>query len=112
MADPLSFKFDPITADFTYICWLGNRKEIEAMVQTWDKAVVERTQELTSWVDFCYQTRRRGVTVYAYANNHYQGHAPATIREFTKMWRDRGFPEIGKKPIPSPTLGVQRRLFE
>jgi uncharacterized protein YecE (DUF72 family) len=113
MADPLSFKFDPITADFTYIRWIGNRKEIEAMVQTWDKVVVERTQELSNWVDFCHQTRKRGVTVYAYANNHYQGHGPATIAKFLELWRDRGFPEIGTtKPVPKTPDVQQQRLFE
>jgi uncharacterized protein YecE (DUF72 family) len=112
MADPLTFKFDAITTDFTYIRWLGNRKEIESMVQTWDKVVVERTQELTSWVDFCYQTRKRGVTVYAYANNHYQGHGPATIAKFLGLWRDRGCPAIGRESVPVPTPHVQHRLFE
>jgi hypothetical protein len=40
------------------------------------------TSELSSWVDFCYQMRKRGVIVVAYANNHYAGHAPATIKQF------------------------------
>jgi uncharacterized protein YecE (DUF72 family) len=71
MPTPSELQFDPITADWTYIRWLGDRKSIEAITQTWDKVVVDRTQELSSWVDFCYQIRKRGVTVYAYANNHY-----------------------------------------
>lgn len=112
MADPLTFKFDPITADFTYIRWLGNRKEIEAVVQSWDKAVVERTQELASWVDFCYQMRKRGVIVYAYANNHYQGHGPATIHKFLELWRGKGFPEINNVSICKPNVNIQQRLFE
>ena len=29
---------------------------------------------------------RRGVTVYAYANNHYAGHGPATIARFLELW--------------------------
>ena len=79
MPNPAELKFDPITADWTYIRWLGDRKQIEALTETWDKVVTDRTQELSSWVDFCYQVRKRGVLVYAYANNHYSGHAPATI---------------------------------
>jgi uncharacterized protein YecE (DUF72 family) len=85
MANPSELKFDPITADWTYIRWLGDRKGIEAMTQTWDKVVVDRTEELSSWVDFCYQIKKRGVTVYAYANNHFQGHGPATIRQFIAL---------------------------
>ena len=64
-------KFDPITADWTYIRWLGDHKAIEARTATWDKIVVDRAAELSNWVDFCYQLRKRGVLVYAYTNNHY-----------------------------------------
>jgi uncharacterized protein YecE (DUF72 family) len=71
MPDPAEVRFDPITAGWTYIRWLGNRKEIEAVTQTWDKVVVDRRKELSNWVDFCHQIERRGVIVYAYANNHY-----------------------------------------
>jgi uncharacterized protein YecE (DUF72 family) len=108
MPGPAELKFDPITADWTYIRWLGNRKGIEAITQTWDKVVIDRTEELSSWVDFCYQVRKRGVIVYAYANNHYQGHGPATIASFVKLWNGKGLPEIEKRP------GVfkQPRLFE
>jgi len=49
------------------------------MQTTWHEGTIDRTTELTSWVDFCYQIMKRGVLVYAYANNHYAGHAPATI---------------------------------
>lgn len=47
--------------------------------------LVDRTAELTSWVDFCYQMKKRGVMVFAYANNHYAGHAPATIKQFQEL---------------------------
>lgn len=110
--DPLTLKFDPITADFTYIRWLGNRKEIEAMVQTWDEVVVDRDEELKSWVDFVFKAIEQGRAVYGYANNHYQGHGPATIRKFVAFWRGRGFPEIGKKFVHKPTPQMQHRLFE
>jgi hypothetical protein len=74
MPSPAELKFDPITADWTYIRWLGDRKGIEEQTTTWDKTVVDRTTELSSWVDYCYQIKRRGVLIYAYANNHYAGH--------------------------------------
>jgi len=113
MADPLTFKFDPITAGFTYIRWLGNRKEIEAMVQTWEKVVVDRDEELTSWVDFVFRAIEQGKAVYAYANNHYQGHGPATIRKFVELWRGKGFPEIERKVATKrPIVDVQQHLFE
>jgi uncharacterized protein YecE (DUF72 family) len=73
MPDPLELGFDPMAATWTYIRWLGDRKQIEGKTMSWDKAVVDRTTELSSWVDFCYQIMKRGVLIYAYANNHFQG---------------------------------------
>ena len=107
MPNPAELKFDPITADWTYIRWLGDRKTIEAQTTTWDKTVVDRTTELSSWVDFCYKTRKRGVIVFAYANNHYGGHAPATIKHFQELWQAKGLPKLGQ-----PASVRQFRLFE
>jgi uncharacterized protein YecE (DUF72 family) len=94
LPDELAKRFDPITADWTYIRWLGDRKGIEALTQSWDKTVVDRTVQLGSWVDFCYEVRKRGVMVYAYANNHYAGHAPGTIEQFRNLWNSKGLPEL------------------
>jgi uncharacterized protein YecE (DUF72 family) len=89
MPRPEHYKFDPITADWIYIRWLGDRKGIEKVTKTWDKVVADRTAQLTSWVDFCYAIVRRGLTIFAYANNHYQGHAPATIAQFLQLWNTK-----------------------
>jgi uncharacterized protein YecE (DUF72 family) len=51
MPRPREFKFDPITADWTYIRWLGDRKGIENVTKTWDKIVVDRSSQLAGWVD-------------------------------------------------------------
>jgi hypothetical protein len=45
MPSPSELKFDPITADWTYIRWLGDRKGIEEQTTTWDRTVVDRTAE-------------------------------------------------------------------
>jgi uncharacterized protein YecE (DUF72 family) len=109
MPSPTDLTFDPITTDWTYVRWLGDRKEIEAQTMTWDKAVVDRTAELTSWVDFCYRVMKRGVLGYAYANNHYAGHAPATIEQFRNLWHARGLEQLSK---PQPIPRHQPLLFE
>jgi uncharacterized protein YecE (DUF72 family) len=96
--EELAQKFDPITAKWTYIRWLGDRKGIELQTTTWDKTIVDRTTELRSWVDFCYQIKKRGILIYGYANNHYAGNGPATIRHFRDLWRQKGLP-----PLPEPT---------
>jgi uncharacterized protein YecE (DUF72 family) len=80
-------KFDPITADFTYIRWLGDRKGIEEKTKTWDKVIVNRSREPAEWVEIVRKIHKRKVQIFAYANNHYAGHAPATIEEFQKLWK-------------------------
>ena len=100
MPDPAELKFDPITASWTYIRWLGDRRAIEQQTMTWDKTVVDRSAELSSWVNFCYQVIKRGVLIYAFANNHYSGHAPSTIERFRNIWQEKGFPPLST-PRPS-----------
>ena len=89
-ANEIFEKFDPITADFTYIRLLGDRKAIELKTKVWDKVIVDRSQELMSWVNVCQRTIRRGVNTYVYVNNHYGGFAPATVEQFQKLWKVAG----------------------
>jgi uncharacterized protein YecE (DUF72 family) len=80
---------DPVTSDFAYIRWLGDRKGIEERTKTWDKTIMDRHSELTEWANVCWKISGRGVPVFAYANNHYAGHAPATIRLFEQIWNEQ-----------------------
>ena len=41
---------DLVTADFAYVRWLGNRKGIEQQTTSWDKTVIDRQDDLKSWV--------------------------------------------------------------
>ena len=102
-------KVDPITADFTYIRWLGDRKGIEQVTKVWNRIVVDRTAEMTSWVDVCTKTLKRGVTIYAYFNNHYAGFGPASVEMFRTLAAVKGLeiPVI----VPTPTLPEQPSLF-
>jgi uncharacterized protein YecE (DUF72 family) len=79
-------KFDLITADFTYVRWLGDRKGIERVTKTWDKSVVDRREDLTSWAELFRKFVARNLKVFAYANNHYGGHGPATVKLFMDLW--------------------------
>jgi len=78
-------RFDPITADFTYIRWLGDRKGIEEKTKTWDKTIVDRTADLGEWVEICRKVQQRKIMIFAFGNNHYGGHAPATVELFLKL---------------------------
>jgi len=52
-------KLDPITAGFTYVRWLGDRKTIEEQTKVWDKLIVDRRAELTEWADILGKVRKR-----------------------------------------------------
>jgi uncharacterized protein YecE (DUF72 family) len=83
---PAHMQFDYVTADFTYVRLLGDRKGIEKHTKVWDKVIVDRSKELRSWVDVCQQTVRRGATTFVYVNNHFSGHAPTTVEQFLGLW--------------------------
>ena len=84
-------KFDLATTDWTYIRWLGDRKGIEAATKTWDKVIVDRKSDLKNWVDVLKQmvNTKKVLKLFAFANNHYAGHGPATASLFQKLWDKR-----------------------
>jgi len=81
-------KFDLATTDWTYVRWLGDRKGIEAETRTWDKVVVDRKSDLRNWVDVLKQmvNTKKILKMFAFANNHYAGHGPATVKLFMDLW--------------------------
>jgi len=85
---PWEFKerMDLLTADFTYVRLLGDRKGIEEITKSWDKIVVDRKREMKTWVDYLRPIKARGVTIFVYINNHYTGFAPATVEKFLELW--------------------------
>lgn len=82
-------KFDPITADFTYIRLLGDRNGIEEQTKTWDKVIVQRGRELSEWAEIIRKVHQRKIKIFAFANNHYAGHAPATVRQLAALFEKK-----------------------
>jgi len=80
---------DLITADFAYVRWLGDRKSIEEITTSWDKTVVDRRDDLLHWVNLFRELVSRKLTVYAYANNHYAGNGPGTVKLFWEMFEGK-----------------------
>jgi uncharacterized protein YecE (DUF72 family) len=91
-------RLDPITADFAYVRWLGDRKGIEEQTKTWDKIIVDRTADLFEWVDVLKKVSERKIQILAFANNHYAGYGPGTIEEFRSLWRRAGSRSAGVPP--------------
>jgi uncharacterized protein YecE (DUF72 family) len=84
-------KFDMITADFAYVRWLGDRHGIEKVTQVWDKTVVDRKNDLKNWVTVLKELvlNKKIRQLFAFANNHYAGHGPATVKQFWDLWEKK-----------------------
>jgi uncharacterized protein YecE (DUF72 family) len=101
-------QFDLVTADFTYVRWLGDRKGIEEKTTTWDKVIVDRQVDMSEWVDLLKKVHERRIMILAFANNHYAGHGPATVEMFRNLWGTDAPPKV---LVPRP-LGKQSSLFD
>jgi hypothetical protein len=55
----------------------------------WDRTVVDRTQELRNWVEvFKTMVANKKISkLFAFANNHYSGNGPATVKLFWNLWK-------------------------
>lgn len=82
-------KFDLVVADFAYVRWLGDRKGIETVTKTWDKTVIDRRPDLLQWVKVFRDLMKRDLKVYAYANNHYAGNGPGTVKLFWELFEGK-----------------------
>lgn len=78
---------DPITADFAYVRWLGDRRGIEAKTETWEKLIVDRESEMERWVPALAAILERNIEVFGFFNNHYAGHAPGSIALLRDVWK-------------------------
>jgi len=78
---------DPVTADFSYIRWIGDRKGIEQQTTRWDRMIVNREDEMEEWIPVIRQILKRRICVMGFFNNHYAGWAPGSIELFERMWK-------------------------
>lgn len=83
--------FDPVTTDFVYVRLLGDRQLIEAVTKTWEREVIDRGERLARWAQVLAKLEARGLSGFVFVNNHYAGHAPATLRRLQALFdRARG----------------------
>ena len=77
-------RMEEATADFSYVRWLGDRREFPSGHTRIKK---ERDGDLRWWSRVVGRFLEEGRTVYAYANNHYQNHSPSTLESFKRIRR-------------------------
>lgn len=87
------------TADFAYVRWMGPDRSIV----DYSHIQFDRTRELEAWSEALAALNARVRDIWAFANNHFAGHSPATARFLQKL--------LGQTPVPPEDLGEQRSLF-
>ena len=70
------------TSDFSYVRWLGNRREFPS---GHTEARHDRTDDLRWWSLLVDRFFEEGREVFAYANNHYENHSPTTLARFLQI---------------------------
>jgi uncharacterized protein YecE (DUF72 family) len=78
-------ELDVLTTDFTYVRLIGDRQEVERRTRTFDRIVVDREIGLKRWALLLEKFLGRVALAWVFANNHYAGHAPATIRTLAQL---------------------------
>ena len=71
-------KLNRATADFVYVRLLGKRSLVP---DDFSHARIDRGKELDAWAEKIRAFADQGLQVFVFANNRYQGHAPATCRD-------------------------------
>ena len=87
------------TADFAYLRWMGPNRDLV----DYSRVQVDRTAEVAAWVRVLPALVKRLDVVYGYVNNHFAGHAPATLRDLQRR--------LGLAPVDPESLGEQLSLF-
>lgn len=87
------------TADFAYIRWMGANRDLV----DYSRIQIDRSRELAAWAAVLPALVRRVKSVFGYSNNHFAGHAPATLRELQAL--------LHIPTVAPEDLGEQMSLF-
>jgi uncharacterized protein YecE (DUF72 family) len=88
-----------VTADFLYLRWLGDRREIEK----YDRVQIDRADSFDAWERDLAPALPRVREVFGYFNNHWAGHSPASANEMKRR--------LGLFPVEPKSLWPQGELW-
>jgi uncharacterized protein YecE (DUF72 family) len=86
-------QLDVVTGPLAYLRLLGDRAAVEARTKVFDHLVIDQGASLQAGAEAVRLLRER-VPVLAFANNHFAGYAPGTIRELQQV--------LGEVPAKAP----------
>jgi uncharacterized protein YecE (DUF72 family) len=93
-------RLDPLTGPLSYFRLIGNREAIEKLTKTFDRIVVDKSEELAECA-LALEAMAQRAAVVVFINNHYAGYAPETARQLHRLL---GIPEPVPPPPPRTTL--------
>jgi uncharacterized protein YecE (DUF72 family) len=89
----------PVTADFLYLRWLGERREIAR----YDRVQIDRTPSFDAWERDLRRVLPEVREVFGYFNNHWAGHSPAGANEMKRR--------LGLIPVEPKSFWPQGELW-
>ena len=84
----LAADLDLITTDFAYVRLIGDRRAVEARTATFDRIVIDQSARLARWAGYLRALPSRAQQVFVFSNNHFAGHAPASIADLARRILD------------------------
>jgi len=72
-------RLDVVTTDFSYVRLIGDRGRIDALTKVFDREVLDQTDRISRLAAALEDLGSDVKEVWAFANNHYAGHGPASI---------------------------------
>ena len=88
-----------VTADFLYLRWLGERREIAE----YDRVQIDREDSFAAWEKDLRRALPEVREVFGYFNNHWAGHSPASANEMKRR--------LGLAPVEPREHWRQRELW-
>ncbi|MBI5565000.1 MAG: DUF72 domain-containing protein [Chloroflexi bacterium] len=73
-------KAAPMTTNFTYVRWLGNRTQLTKF----NRIQIDRSKEQAWWSEVLRAQLSKGQDVYGFVNNCWSGHAPTSAQQLLK----------------------------
>jgi uncharacterized protein YecE (DUF72 family) len=87
------------TADFHYLRWMGPNRDLT----DFSHVQIDRSGEVDAWISALRMLPARGIDIFGYANNHFEGHSPSTARSIQHL--------LGISPVDPKQIGDQISLF-
>ena len=90
---------DAPTTGFSYVRWMG----AERRFVDYSRPQTDAAEELERWAEGLRRLSMKVGHLFGYVNNHFQGHAPHSAREFQRI--------LGVDPVEPHALREQAELF-